>query len=99
MVNVDVETEQRRGTMPDYRRMLALLYEAAAGGCWFEDKPDLGILKWKYSCERCEEGASCPARAVVFQAFALEIALEPEAEWQTGNVQFLKTHPLSPVSS
>jgi hypothetical protein len=85
--------------MPDYRRMLALLYEAAAGGCWFGDKPDMGILKWKSSCERCEEGASCPARAVVFQVFALELALEPEAEWKTVNVQLLKTHPLSHLST
>jgi hypothetical protein len=82
-------------TMPDYRKMLALLYEAASGGCWFDDKPELGILKWKNACEICEEGRNCPARAVVFQAFALEVSLEPENEWQTGNVQFLKTHPLS----
>jgi hypothetical protein len=81
--------------MPDYRKMLALLYEAAAGGCSFEDKPGLGIRKWKSSCEQCDEGRNCPARAVVFQAFAIEVALEPEAEWQTGNVEFLQPHPLS----
>jgi hypothetical protein len=85
-------------TMPDYRKMLALLYEAAAGGCWFQDLPRLGIHKWKSSCETCEEGDSCPARAVVFQAFAIELSLEPEDAWQTGNVQFLKTHPLAPVN-
>jgi hypothetical protein len=86
-------------TMPDYRKMLALLYEAAADGCRFDDKPQLGILKWKNSCERCEEGRNCPARAVVFQAFAIEVSLEPEADWQTGNIQFLKTHPLSLINS
>jgi hypothetical protein len=84
--------------MPDYRKMLALLYEAAAGGCWFKDKPLQGILKWKHSCEHCEEGRNCPARAVVFQALAIEVALEPEAEWASGNVQFLQTHPLSPLN-
>ena len=82
--------------MPDYRKMLALLYEAAAGGCKFESKPQLGILKWKDSCEECEEGHQCPARAVVFQTFALEVSLEPEDESTSGNIEFLLTHPLSP---
>jgi hypothetical protein len=85
--------------MPDYRKMLALLYEAAAVGCRFEDCTQQGILKWKISCEHCEEGANCPARAVVFQAFALEVAFEPEAEWSSGNVRFLQTHPLSPQNT
>jgi hypothetical protein len=82
--------------MLDYRKMLALLYEAAAGGCKFESKPQLGILKWKDSCEECEQGPQCPARAVVFQTFALEVSFEPEDERSTGNVQFLLAHPLSP---
>jgi hypothetical protein len=81
--------------MPDYRKMLALLYEAAAGSCKFEDIPDLGIFKWKSRCETCEAGRNCPAKAVVFQAFAIEIALEPEEEWSSGNVEFLQLHPLS----
>lgn len=84
--------------MPDYRKMLALLYEAAAGGCIHEETPGFGVLKWKRACENCEEGADCPARAVVFQTFALEMALEPEALWSSGNVQFLKAHPLSSLN-
>jgi len=85
--------------MPDYRKMLALLYEAAAGECLFKDSPRHGVLSWKNSCEICEEGAGCPARAVFFQAFALEVSLEPETEWETGNVQFLKAHPLSHMNT
>ena len=85
--------------MPDYRKMLAHLFEAAAAACKFPEMPDLGILKWKESCEGCKEGPKCPARSVLFQAFSIELTLEPEDEWASGNVEFLLTHPLSPSTS
>ena len=85
--------------MPDYRKMLAHLFEAAAAACKFPEIPGLGILNWKENCEGCEERHKCPARAVLFQAFALEATLEPEDERTSGNVEFLLTHPLSPSTS
>ena len=85
--------------MPDYRKMLAQLFESAAAACKFPELPDLGILKWKKSCEGCKEGLDCPARVVLFQAFSLELTLEPEDAWEAVNIEFLLNHPLSPSTS
>jgi len=67
--------------MSGYWKMLALMYEAAAAGCRFDDKPKLGVLKWRNSCSECEEGRKCPAQVILFQAFAIDAGLEADGYW------------------
>jgi hypothetical protein len=85
--------------MPDYRRMLATLYEAAGIGCQKEGVPQLGVLKWKDYCEECEEYSKCPSQLLLVQAVELEMSLETENGWPSESLKLFLAQPLTPSTT